>query len=267
MIHTPSSLKIIHDNAGFFSCSSVRLDNIVRYFNHYKYLPPILDTSPLYTMYKPLDRNNRDQDITHEYFITTGDEIKYVGDILYDMTYQYLDYKTLDYEKICPFVRKYFSPTQKIRDIIRGVEKQYSLDYKNICVLFYRGNDKETETPICGYNDFIVRAREIQKATPQIRFLIQSDETEFINTMTAEFPTNSFYFNNMIRHMYKCATNSVDKVFPNSNYTYSKYFLAITIIMSKCKHVLCMTGNCSLWIALYRENAHNFQQFMNTTWV
>ena len=30
--------------------------------------------------------------------------------------------------------------------------------------------------------------------------------------------------------------------------------------MSKCKYVICNTGNCSLWIALYRGNTDNFYQ-------
>ena len=39
------------------------------------------------------------------------------------------------------------------------MEQKYNLEYDNICVLFYRGNDKQTETYIPCYNDIIERAK------------------------------------------------------------------------------------------------------------
>jgi hypothetical protein len=58
---------------------------------------------------------------------------------------QFIDYAKLDYQKIIPIVRKYFSPSKQINDIVKNLEHKYTLDYDNICVLFYRGNDKITE--------------------------------------------------------------------------------------------------------------------------
>ena len=45
-----------------------------------------------------------------------------------------------------PLINKYFSPSDEINEIITTMKKKYSLDYENICVLFYRGNDKNRET-------------------------------------------------------------------------------------------------------------------------
>ena len=78
--------------------------------------------------------------------------------------------------------------------------------------------------------------------------------------MTREFPNNSFYFKDEIRTMNKSNELSVDKINPAANFLYSQYFLAITIIMSKCKYIVCTTGNCSLWIALFRGNTKNLYQ-------
>jgi len=62
-------------------------------------------------------------------------------------------------------------------------------------------------------------------------------------------------------------SSSVDHVFSDKNHQFSKYYLAITNIMSKCKYVICgSSGNCSIWIALYRENADNIIQYMKGTW-
>ena len=79
-------------------------------------------------------------------------------------------------------------------------------------------------------------------------------------------PNNSIYFKDYIRHINKC-NNTVDKVFKNENYIYSRYFLAITVIMSRCKYVVCGSGNCSLWIMLYRKNTNNVYQYLNGKWL
>lgn len=85
--------------------------------------------------------------------------------------------------------------------------------------------------------------------------------------MTKTFPSNSFYFKDEIRSMNRqCST--VDKIFKDKNYEFSKYYLAITIIMSKCKYVVCgSSGNCSIWIAFYRGNANNMYQFLKGEFV
>jgi hypothetical protein len=52
----------------------------------------------------------------------------------------------------------------------------------------------------------------------------------------------------------------------HTNAVFSKYYLAITIIMSKCKYVICGSGNCSIWIMLYRGNNKNVCQYLDGTW-
>jgi len=62
------------------------------------------------------------------------------------------------------------------------------------------------------------------------------------------------------------AVDTVDRRYKESNNEYSKKYLAITLIMAKCKYVVCPSGNCSLWIALFRKNAYNFYQWYNDEW-
>jgi hypothetical protein len=147
------------------------------------------------------------------------------------------------------------------------MEEKYGLvgNYDNICVLFHRGNDKQRETTLCGYDEIFSKSKEIERQNPDIRFLIQSDETDFIECFSNVY-SDHIQFKDEIRHMRKC-DNSVDKVFPEMNYKFSKYFLAIVIIMSKCKHVVCGSGNISMWIAFFRGNVENFHQYFNGGWV
>lgn len=260
--------------AGFYSCCSVRLHNIIEYFNKNKCLPLVVDSSEHYRLYKNQFENENNVDIIFEYFEYYNSDnttIKYEKSIDYDEDYQLTEYKKLDYESIIPFVKKYFTPVKYIRDLVINIETKYNIgDYSNICVLFYRGNDKLTEVNISSYEDIIVRARKILEKHPTVQFLIQSDETEFIEQMTLNFPENSFYFKDEIRHINKQMT-SVDLINEcnNTNREFSKYYLAVTIIMSKCKYVICgSTGNCSIWITFFRENANNVVHYLKSgEWV
>ena len=113
---------------------------------------------------------------------------------------------------------------------------------------------------MCEYSEVINQANKIKSKNPNIQFLVQSDESEFFDEIFVEF-SNSFYFKDEIRHMKKC-DNTVDKTFNNS-FKFSKYYLAITIIMSKCKYIICSSGNCSIWIMFYRGNSNNIIQYLN----
>ena len=256
---------------GFFSCCSIKLYLIVEFINLHKKLPTTVDSSKQFIWYK---KHNDDGDITYEYFqhpdnIENIDiDIEFNENTLIDYhhEHQFQCYYFLDYKNICPIVQKFFSPSQNINMIIQKLESKYNLDYENICALFYRGNDKNTETKICDYDEYIKNANLIINKNPNIQFLVQSDETEFIELMIKTFPSNSFYFNDEIRHIHKC-NSTVDILFKQHNFLYSKYYLAITIIMSKAKYIVCGSGNCSIWILFYRENAKNVFQNLNGTWI
>lgn len=256
----------INHNWGFFSCCSVKLHTVVDYFNKTRSLPVYVDGLRLFDWYKP--EYKKEKDITDDYFENRVDKnIPFLSEINYKEDYQFSDYQKLDYEKISPFIDKYFQPSSEIRSIINRMEKKYDLlgKYDNICVLFYRGNDKMTETRLSSYEDFLMKARLVQKKNPSVLFLIQSDETEFIELMTKKF-SNSFYFKDEIRHMNRCI-NTVDKVFKETNYEFSKKYLAITMIMAKCNTIICGSGNCSIWIMFYRKNAENLYQHLVDKWI
>jgi hypothetical protein len=39
--------------------------------------------------------------------------------------------------------------------------------------------------------------------------------------------------------------------------------IAIVYIMSKCKYVVCTSGNISIWITYFRENSNNIYHYLN----
>ena len=259
-----TTLTIPLHKSGFFSSCSKMLDFIIQYMNRYKKLPEKVNTQQVFEWYKPDDL--KEKDIFPYYFQenkTTS--IPYKQLIDYQHTHQYLPFTSLQYSQITPFIKKYFEPAIEIKELLRQLELDYHIDYPNTCTLFYRGNDKVTETPIAPYSEFIERAKRIQANNPSIRFLIQSDEQEFVDTMLKEFP-NSFYFKEESRRIPKSLT-TVDKDSKEKNFHFSKYYLAITLCMSKTKFIIFGSGNCSIWICLYRGNANGIQQYCKGKWV
>lgn len=259
-------------NAGFFSCCSVLLKTIIQHLNRYGELPTIIDSVEQFKFYKsPQDYHI---DIRTHYFAPhflppPRLKRKFVNHEEDD--HQFQNYKLLDYVKLRPFIDTYFRPSDEVSALIQRLLTKYDLTnprhLNNTCVLFYRGNDKVKETELCTYQDMIDKAQPILQQYPDIRFLIQSDETEFFERMFQEFGNKCFCFQDEIRHMRKTGDVSLD-AFGTREFTFhfSKWYLAITIIMSYCRHIICGSGNCSIWIMYYRGNADNVHQYLNGEW-
>lgn len=265
------SVTVEHDY-GFFSNCSVRLYYIISVYNYRKRIPDIVYSNKQFSWYKTEEEKENNTDITFNYFLKNecvNLDINYetLNEVKFHYNDQFINYNNINFKKIKNFIDKYFSISPNIEKIISDMEikyNEYLNNYEDIAVLFYRGNDKATETNLCTYSDYVFYADVLLKKNPNIKFLLQSDETEFLEFMSEKYP-NSFYFNDEIRHMNKC-NSTVDKVFDDTS-LYSKYYLAITIIMSKCKYIVCMSGNCSIWILLYRGNNDGVIQFLDTYWI
>jgi len=254
------SLVVTH-NAGFFSCCSVRLGEIINFINKTNEIPLHVDSSRQFEWYK----TNKNRDITYEYFKHNSEEIEETQINFCYNAYQFIDYSKIDYDSIRVLVKKFFSVSDEITNIISSMENKYNLDYDNICVIFYRGNDKNTEINISGYDEYLNYANFVKSKNENVIFLLQSDETEFFEFMTSRL-SQCIIFNDEIRHIRKC-NSTVDIVFWEKNDVFSKYYLAITVIMSKCKYIVCGSGNCSLWIMLYRGNSDNVCQNMSSNYM
>ena len=246
--------------SGFFSTCTILLRLIISFLNTQKKLPDEIDCTYAFYWYK---YKTKYKDL---YKILFNENLKY--EILYknpiiithDGEDQFSDYRLLNYSEISPFINKYF---KMIKDIINNIEEKYNICYKNLCVIFHRGNDKIKECDI-GNHDFY--KEEIKKLNnnykENLTFLIQSDETEFLNEFSNEL-SNNIVFWDEIRHIKKERT-TVDKInFEHNNFYYICRFLAITIIMSKAKFIICNSGNCSLWILLYRGHFNGLIQYID----
>jgi hypothetical protein len=51
------------------------------------------------------------------------------------------------------------------------------------------------------------------------------------------------------------------------NYIDIQTLFATFLIISKCKYIICSSGNCSIWMMFYRNNSHNVYQNLHKQWL
>lgn len=252
-------LKVVH-NAGFFSCSTLRLIAIMMYYNEHGYLPDVVDSTEQWAFFK----ENTEQNLIPMLFADSDIQIPFDGPRM--MTYEprevsFTDYSKLLLNNINPFVEKYFSPSETVQHIISGYEKDYNLDYNNLCAVFYRGNDKKRECDIIPYQEFIEKAQEVLNNNPGIRFLVQPDETEFLEAFTKAFPDGCVWFKET-PHMRRKDSAIFYELPLHKRPEHACMYLAAIIAISKCKHLITHSGNGGMWAVLYRGHYNNVYQFL-----
>jgi len=258
-------LKISH-RAGFFSCCSVRISNIIQYFNNKKILPEIIDCSELFILYK--DTKN---DITFDFFEryeNINTIIDYKKNILITQSnFQFNNYKNVDYQSILPFVKKYFEPSKDIINISNNLLSEYKIDTSNCIGLYYRGTDKHIETKLGSFNLYYDKLNEIinKEENKNVQILLQTDSAQFLDYMKERKINNIIIIHkNTVSYTNKGIHYENTK---EKNYQDIKYLFATFLIISKCKYLICSSGNCSIWMMYYRENANNIYQFLDNEWM
>lgn len=259
------TLKITH-NAGFFSCCSIKLLDIVNYFNLHQSLPDAVDSSTQFINYK----TDPNIDLTPYYFKENAAiKIGYENDRR-EITMATEEPQFSDYRKICfphtnLFRDKYFFPSDEVQNKIEHYLKKYNIQLSNTCAVFYRGNDKARETKIAPYQSFIDKCKEIEKVNPTIQFLVQPDEKEFLEAFQSAFPNNTIYIDEI-----PCLNKQDSCMFfelpLEKRASFGLNFLAATIILGQCKHLVTHSGNCGFWATIYRGNAINLHQILNNKW-
>lgn len=192
-------------------------------------------------------KQNENDDVTKDFFANSELEIEHEGVIDFYVIYQMKEYITLNYSHITPFVKKYFSPSQRILDKKQMLLEKYGLDPANTLGVYYRGTDKKDEVSRVDYSSYINKIQELYTGRETI--LIQSDEKQFIDYAKQVFP-DCIYFTET-----KVSTTDKGIHYENTkeeNYNDIQYFFAAMLILSECKHIVLGISNCSLWMCLYR---------------
>lgn len=258
-------LHICH-NAGFFSCCSVRLQEIMIWYNIHQRLPDQVDSTKQFAFYKP-DPTDETHNIVPHYFKDGLPEgFPYMGRA--DITRtgqdpQYSDYGLLEFEETKLFLEKYFSLSENVEEKVKFLEEKYQIDYDNTIALFYRGNDKNRETTIGSYDEFIIRTSQIYESG--MRILVQPDETEFLEECYRRLP-GVFHFEET-PHMRKKDSTIFFEMPHEDRLEYGAWFLAAVVVMSKCRKLVTHSGNGGLWAALFRGHGKEIYQWLGDKWL
>jgi hypothetical protein len=266
----------IKHNAGFFSCMSIALQDIMIWFNSWQRLPEEVRRDMQFMYYK----HRPDQNLIPMLFMGspsapdsgTTDAVVYHNGFNVGITssigeFQYTDYKYLLWDCIDPFIARYFVPSNTIHNRIRDFESMYGfgegqpLPYDNICGVFYRGNDKCKETPTGPIEVWLKRAADIKERNPDVRFLVLPDEREFLDAFMEKFPDSIFpsqwpvmLRNTDIAHFMQLPYDKRPEHAVN--------FFAAVLCMARCRHVILHSGNGAFWVAAYRGHGENMHQFL-----
>lgn len=255
----------INHHAGFFSCCSVKIGKILNYFSENKTLPNTVDSSRLFRMYK-IDNN---VDITQDFFLhpdNISKTITYSSEIpINRFHFQFENYKSVDYERIVPFVNKYFTPSTEIINIYKKLITKYNITPDNCIGLYYRGTDKRIETKLDSFDSYYTKLLELVVQLKNTQILIQTDTAQFIEYMKDKPLKNVIIID-------ENSTSSSNKGIhnektPSENYIDIQTLFATFLIISRCKYIICSSGNCSIWMMYYRNHADNVYQNLNRKWL
>ena len=259
-------LKITH-NAGFFSCCFVKLYNIIKYYKETKQIPLEVDSSSQFNFYKISNI-----DITYDFFehynnidIDIDSILDTKNDKIINWDEQFVNFKTVDYKSIVPFIKKYFYPSYQITNICKHLQLKYNIDTSNCVALYYRGTDKCIETKLDTFDSYYNKLREIVDKYNTMQILIQTDSAQFLDYIKNKSIKNLIIIN---ENTTSYTNNGIHKEkTQKENYIDIKNLFATFLIISKCKYIICSSSNGSIWIMYYRENANNVYQNLNTVWL
>lgn len=247
----------VKHNSGFFSNCSIGLYGIIQYFNHFQKLPKRVDFSQTF-------QNFRSEKISDPYqkFFQPNPEIQTQIQFEQAIAFNALsifDYRQEAFAEILPFVRAYFSPAQEVIDKAKILMEKWQVKPNKTIAVCYRGTDKFRDTGLATFDDFITKAKTFQQKYPEYHILIQTDQAQFWQAATTElrntyrFSETPFTSSNKVMHEIVSDAEKVE---------WSQWFLAATIVVSRCAFIVNHSGNVARWICLYRHNANNMVQYM-----
>lgn len=249
----PNFLLVKHSPyAGFFSCCFIRLCEIINYFNTHRKLPDKVFGNDLFQMYKTPETSK--EDWTEHFFIdekTMNIDIPYKTPIRVseaDEETQFSDYSKINFKRIAPLIERYFTPSRQVFEKLQQLKQKYKLNPSEFCGIRYRGTDKVQETNKPSYEDFIMKAREYKILNPNTPFLVLTDEPEFLVKFKKEFQ-NVIAFEET-----NTTINSLET---------AQWYLAAIYAMSKCRNIICTSGNGELFMSFYRGGADGIIQYLN----
>lgn len=267
---------IVTHRSGFFSCYTVILYELINYFNNNNLsLPETLDTSKSFDLYKSDDNI----DITNIFFDhydnkTVEFQDKAVTNSICNDGFQKYNYKNLAYIELLPFIQKYFNPTKKNLSIEENLLLKYKINLDNCIALYYRGTDKYTETPLDSFDSYYNKLIDIvscyENMGKDLQIIVQTDSAHFLDFMKTKLSDFDLIIisENAVSYTDKGIYNEKCRA---DNFGDIHFLFSTVLIFSKCKHLICSSGNVSVVMMfyrfLYKNSIENIHQNYNLKWL
>lgn len=254
-------LKVTH-NAGYFSNLTIRLMDLMAFMKEHGKFPDEVDSSEQFSFYKDEAHIN----LIPYYIKHIEDEIKFnlpkrEAD-LDCMAIQFDDYRKLDFKTLKPIMDKYFTPGDYVMDKYNQLKAKYNLtDYISV---FYRGNDKHTETETSTYESFFSKCKELRDKHPTLPFFVMPDECNFLTQFKKRFD-NVIAFSET-PCIDDATTNVAFTIKQGSRSEFGALYAAATLLLAEGKELVTHSANGGLWAALYRNKAEGIHQCYKNKW-
>lgn len=166
-----------------------------------------------------------------------------------------------DFEYYNQVISRFFNPSEIIDNRMNILLDKYKINPSETIAVLYRGTDKYTEVRLGSPQAYLQVVQQILQQTNAKKVLVQTDQTQVLNFFKQELGDLVVYFEETPSTTGKDAMNTVMEKEGNDTMDWMQWFDAALRCVSKCAYVVNHTGNCGLWMNLYRGNINNVFQF------
>jgi len=166
-----------------------------------------------------------------------------------------------DFDYYNQIVNKFFNPSDLILDRKRFLLQKYNINPKETISILYRGTDKYTEVRLSSPENYLNVVKQLLQITKLNKVLVQTDQTQVLDYFKSELGDIVVSFDETPSTSGLDAMNTVIENEGKDTMDWMQWFDAALRCVSECSYVINHTGNCGLWMNLYRGSIDNVFQF------
>jgi len=242
-------------NCGFYSNQTQAFLSTLILLSH-GILPDKIDYSMGFKRFK----SDPERDIFPDFYrINPDQEVTPKNIILPDENRK--QFEIYDFEYYNQVVKRFFNPSGVVTDKWQMLTEKYDIDPEKTVSVLYRGTDKGTEVRLASPEAYLDVVKQILDQTPANRVLVQTDQTQVLDYFKSELGNIVVSFSETPSTSGKDAMNTVMENEGKDTMDWMQWFDAALRCVAECAYVVNHTGNCGLWMNLYRGNVDNVFQF------
>ena len=242
-------------NCGFYSNQTQAFLSTLILLSH-GILPDKIDYSMGFKRFK----SDPERDIFPDFYrINPDQEVTPKNIILPDENRK--QFEIYDFEYYNQVVKRFFNPSGVVTDRWQMLTEKYDIDPEKTVSVLYRGTDKGTEVRLASPEAYLDVVKQILDQTPANRVLVQTDQTQVLDYFKSELGNIVVSFSETPSTSGKDAMNTVMENEGKDTMDWMQWFDAALRCVAECAYVVNHTGNCGLWMNLYRGNVDNVFQF------